>query len=279
MLASPPSALRAAAFVLALGLVPSAGSAATLRAEYTLSLAGFTLGTAKLRAAIDAGRYTIQADAKLTGLAALTGGKGGASAEGALGAARPLPASFTIQGRSGREQRRLQMGLSAGNVSGIEIVPPFEPKVDRVPLEETHKRGIVDPLSSILMPIQGAGDPLDPSTCNRTIPVFDGAARFDVVLSYAETRQVKKIGYEGPVLVCAARYVPIAGHRALRPATKFMQQNRDMQVWLAPVAGTRVVLPIRIAIMSMMGMSVVEAESWSVDAGSTASAAPVPKTR
>ena len=266
-----PMRIIAAAFAVFAYSLPA--SAATLRAEYTLSLAGFTLGQAKLKAAIEGSRYTIQADAKLTGLGAVTGGgKGGANAEGTLGGARPVPAAFTVSGRSGSEQRRLQMGLAAGNVSDIEIVPPFSPKADRVPLEEVHKRGIVDPLSSILMPVQGTGDPLDPSTCNRTIPVFDGAARFNVVLSFAEKKRVKKPGYEGPVLVCHVRYVPVAGHRALRPATKFMQENRDMQVWLAPVAGTRVVLPIRIAIMSMYGMSLVEAESWSVDAGSTASA-------
>lgn len=265
--------MRIVVAALAATVASLPAAAATLRADYTLSLAGFTLGQAKIKAAIEASRYTIEADAKLTGLGVVTGGgKGGASAEGTLAGARPVPAAFTISGRSGGEQRRLQMGLAAGNVSAVDIEPPFSPKADRVPLEESHKRGIVDPLSSILMPVQGTGDPLDPSTCNRTIPVFDGAARFNVVLSFAEKRQVKKPGYEGPVLVCNVRYVPIAGHRALRPATKFMQENRDMQVWLAPVAGTRVVLPIRIAIMSMYGMSLVEAQSWSVDAGSTASA-------
>lgn len=264
---------RAVLLASVLAAVPGAVSGATLRAEYTLSLAGFPVGLAKVKTAIDGARYKIEGDLKLTGIAALTGGKGGASAEGALGGARPLPASFTISGRSGGEQRRMQMGLASGNVSSVDVVPPFEPKPDRVPLEEAHKRGVVDPLSSILMPVQGAGNPLDPATCSRTIPVFDGVARFDVVLTYAETKQVQKPGYDGPVLVCDVRYVPIAGHRALRPATKFMQQNRDMQVWLAPVAGTRVVLPIRVAIMSMMGMSVIEAENWSVDAGSTAAVA------
>ncbi len=36
--------------------------------------------------------------------------------------------------------------------------------------------------------------------------MFDGATRFNVVLSYAETRPVQKPGYVGPVLVCTARY-------------------------------------------------------------------------
>ena len=42
-------------------------------------------------------------------------------------------------------------------------------------------------------------------------------------------------GYSGDVLVCAARYNPIAGHRTGRKSTQFMADNKDMEVWLAPV--------------------------------------------
>jgi hypothetical protein len=114
------------------------------------------------------------------------------------------------------------------------------------------------------MPATSTGNPTDPGNCNRTIPVFDGAARFDVVLTYGETKAVEKPGYKGSVLVCNARYVPIAGHRSLRPSTKFMEENRDMQVWLAPVQGTRLLVPLRIAVRTMVGMSVVEASQWAV---------------
>ena len=57
---------------------------------------------------------------------------------------------------------------------------------DRVPVTAAHTRGIIDPVSALLMPTQGRGEPLDPDNCNRTLPVFDGATRFNVVLSYAE---------------------------------------------------------------------------------------------
>ena len=117
------------------------------------------------------------------------------------------------------------------------------------------------------MPAVASGSLMSSANCNRTLPVFDGAARFDVVLSYAETKDVELPGYSGPVLVCNARYVPISGHRSLRPSTKFMQDNRDMSVWLAPVEGQRLLFPVRVAVRTMIGMSVVEASSWSVDGG------------
>jgi hypothetical protein len=52
-----------------------------------------------------------------------------------------------------------------------------------------------------------------------------------------------------------------------------MEENRDMQVWLAPVQGTRLLVPLRIAVRTMIGMSVVEASQWAL---STATAKIVP---
>ena len=134
-----------------------------------------------------------------------------------------------------------------------------------MPLSEAHKRAVVDPVSALVMPAVSRGPLLDPENCNRTIPVFDGAARFDVVLSYAGTRNVEKPGYSGPVLICNARYAPIAGHRANRPGTKFMTDNRDMSVWLAPVESARLLIPLRIAVRTMVGMSIIEATRWTFE--------------
>ena len=121
------------------------------------------------------------------------------------------------------------------------------------------------------MPVNGKGG--NAAACNRTLPIFDGAARYDIKLSQAGTRQVKIDGYSGPVAVCQARYVPIAGHRALRPSTKFMAENREISTWLAPVAGTNLMVPVRISVKTMIGTAVIEASSFKVDPGVTASAA------
>jgi Protein of unknown function (DUF3108) len=251
--------------VLTLCGASSAGAAQTLKVDYGISLAGLPMGTADLATTFEGSKYNMQMAAKLTGLAGLlTGGKGAASAAGAVSGARPVPSTFAVTSRSSKDQRVVRMGLNGGNVAALEVTPPIDSKPDRVPLEETHKRGVVDPVSALIMPAASGGDPLDKANCERTIPIFDGAARFDVVLSYSETRTVEKPGYKGPVLVCDARYVPIAGHRSLRLSTKFMQDNRDMQVWLAPVDGTRFLIPLRISVRTMIGVSVIEASTWTL---------------
>ena len=250
----------AAAAIVAAG--PGPAAAASLNAEYAISLAGMQIGTADLSASLGK-RYRMDIQARLTGLVgAITGGSGGASAAGLLTGNRPMPASYAVVSRTSSDQRTVRFGMSRGNVASVEIVPPIEEKEDRVPVTNVHRRGVLDPVSALVMPVFGRGDPLDRAICNRTLPVFDGAARFDVVLSYAETRTVEKPGYSGPVIVCNARYVPVAGHRPGRAATKFMEDNRDLSVWLAPVEGTRVFMPLRISVRTMMGTSVIEATRW-----------------
>ena len=245
------------------GIGPQA-QAQTIKVSYDVTLAGLTLGKADLASTFEGSKYNMQAGVKLSGLAKLlTGGRGAATATGAIAGAQPQPASFAVISRSSDDQRTVRMGLDAGNVAAVEIVPPLDEKPDRVPVKDDHKKGVVDPVSALLMPAVTSGSLTDPANCKRTIPVFDGAARFDVVLSYGETKKADLPGYSGPVLVCNARYVPISGHRSLRPSTRFMEENKDMSVWLAPVEGQRLLIPVRIAVRTMVGMSVVEASTLS----------------
>jgi hypothetical protein len=259
-----------------LALAGAPAHATTFKADYAVTLAGFAIATADLVSTIEGTSYKTQFQARTTGLAGVfASGKGGAVASGSLAGGRPVPAQFALTSRTASSQVAVTMALAQGNVAQVDIVPPLEPKPDRVPLGEGHKRGVVDPVSAVLMPVQTKGGPTDPANCNRTIPVFDGAGRYDLVLSFAETRQAEVPGYRGPVLVCKIRYVPLAGHRSERPGTKFMMQNEDMSVWLAPIAGTRALAPLRIAIRTMLGMSVAEATRFGVEDGpATASAAP-----
>ncbi len=240
----------------------AAAAPATVAVDYGINLAGLPIGTARLAGAFERDRYVMDVSAVLTGLVgAITGGKGSARASGTFAAA-PQPGAFSIATHTASSGIAVRMALARGNVVQAEITPPLVDMQDRVPVTAANKRGIIDPVSALLMPTQGRGEPLDPENCNRTLPVFDGATRFNVVLSYAETRPVQKPGYAGPVLVCTARYQAVAGHRPDRPGVKFMEENREMSVWLAPVEGTRVLIPLRISVLTTIGTNIIEATRW-----------------
>jgi hypothetical protein len=263
MIGRLPTMLAGALALLLFGLVPA--RAATLEVHYGLWLAGLPIGSGELKGSFEGTQYRLDLKGRLSGLGALVGGDGSGTASGSMTSARPTPSAFAARARTSAGERTLRMGIAGGNVVSVAIDPPLEDKADRVPLAEVHKRAIIDPLSAVIAPAATRGPLIDAANCNRTVPIFDGGTRFDVVLSYGGTRTVEKAGYNGPVLVCNVRYVPIAGHRMHRPATKFMTENRDISVGLAPVAGARGRVPFRISVKTMIGTSVVEATRWAYD--------------
>lgn len=250
--------------LISVATTPHMGVAGPVEVQYAISLAGFSIGRASLSAEISGGSYNLNVSTTLTGLAgAITKGRGAATAKGSLGS-NVLTNGFSLNATNGKDTRTIQIAASGGAVRNVTIEPPFEnhgPE-DRIPLRDSHKSGIVDPVSALIMPSRAA-DPLDKSNCERRLPVFDGSQRFDVVLSFSGVKQVRnEKGYSGPVLVCSARYVPVAGHRPDRRVTKFMAENREMNAWLVPVNGGRQLMPYRISVKTLIGTTVIEAESF-----------------
>jgi hypothetical protein len=69
-------------------------------------------------------------------------------------------------------------------------------------------------------------------------------------------------GYAGPVVVCSVSYEPIAGHRASMPLVKYLSENRDMEMALAPIAGTRLLAPFKLSVVSMLANLTIEASRF-----------------
>ena len=45
-----------------------------------------------------------------------------------------------------------------------------------------------------------------------------------------------------------------------------MAENKDLEVWLAPIASDHVLIPFRVSVRTMIGTTVVEASEFRVDA-------------
>ena len=256
--------LSAAAAALA-AIAPA--RADMLHAAYRVSLVGMPIGSANLDAALSPSGYAIRADAKLTGLARLfANGRGASTGTGAIVQGHVSPSSFATTAASNQMTRTIRMALAGNAVTGIDIAPPFDEKPDRVPLGPHDEQNVVDPVGAAVIPAPASGA-MDPTeACNRKIPIFDGYTRFDIDLTYVGERSAKAKGYDGPVVVCAARYVPVSGHSPNRATTKFMAENKDIEVWLAPLEGDRVWMPFRISVRTMIGTTVIEAQEFKVKA-------------
>ncbi len=264
---SPWARLALAAAAMAAATLVAAGDARAdvLHVTYRVSLIGLPIGAVNLMADLTPTSYSIQGDAKLTGLARLLGNARGASTgKGDIIEGHVSPATFATIAASSNMTRTIRMALDGNAVTGVDISPPFEDRPDRVPLGPGDEKGVVDPAGAVIITAPASGPIVSPAACNRKVPIFDGYTRFDIDLTYVGERRVTAKGYDGPVVVCAARYVPIAGHRRDRPATKFMAENKDLEVWLAPIERDRVLIPFRVSVRTMIGTTVVEATEFHV---------------
>jgi hypothetical protein len=251
--------------VLLVCSVAGAGQAETLKARYALSLMGLSIGTAFASGVVEPQNYRIDISMKTSGLANLVNNsKGAATASGGLTTVGPSPTAYANSTSNSDETRTVRMALASNAVRAVEVKPEPWDADARVPITDEAKRRVVDPVSALIMAVPAGQDLTGPAACNRTISVFDGVTRFDVALSYAGARVAHTKGYAGPVAVCAARYTPIAGHRLDSRSTRYMAENRDMNVWLAPLPEAHVVVPLHIDIRTGAGQLVIDASEFQI---------------
>ncbi|MCX7320000.1 MAG: DUF3108 domain-containing protein, partial [Hyphomicrobiales bacterium] len=82
-------------------------------------------------------------------------------------------------------------------------------------------------------------------------------------LDYKRMEQVKaEKGYRGPAIVCAVYFTPIAGYVPDRAALKYLAGQRNIEAWMVPVAGTRVLVPYRVSIPTPLGQAMLEATEF-----------------
>jgi hypothetical protein len=258
--------LRTAVVACCAGISVAGGARGeTLRAHYALSLMGLPIGSAYANGSLEPRAYRVEIGMRTTGLANLVNNtKGAASASGGMTPGGPQPASYANTTSNSDETRTVRMALSGNTVRSVEVRPaPWDIEA-RVPVDEDAKRHILDPVSALIMSVPPGEAMTGPSACNRTIPVFDGVTRFNVTLYYAGEQTIDARGYSGPVAVCTARYMPIAGHRPDSASTRYMTNNRDMTVWLAPLPEAHVVVPIYMDIGTAAGKLIIEAAEFQI---------------
>lgn len=253
--------------LLPLGLDRAAHAQGKLDARYTASLAGIPIGRGAWFIDIGDDKYLAAASGSTTGLMRLfSSGEGTGAARGSIVNGQLVPATYAASITTDHQTSEVRIALSGGDVKTFAVTPVSKKEKnddERVPLTEAHRHGVIDPMTGSIYRVAGGGDPLVPAACNRSIPVFDGRMRYNLRLAYKHMGAVKAAkGYAGPVLVCAVYFEPIAGHIPERAALKYLSHLRTMQVWLAPIAGTSVLVPFRFELPTPIGLGLLEATQF-----------------
>jgi hypothetical protein len=256
----------AALTVLALAAPGTAHAQAKLDARYTASLGGVTIGRGAWTIDFRDDQYTAAASGMATGLLKMfAGGTGTSASRGNVANGQPIARSYAATITANKKKDEVEIAIENGAVKDYTVHPPSPPDPERVPITEAHRRGVTDPMTASLMRAAGNADPMTAETCQRSMAIFDGRMRYDLRLAFKRMDKVKaEKGYQGPVVVCSAHFTPLAGHIPSRAVIKYLIAMQDAEVWLAPVAGTRIVVPFRISVPTPLGDAVLEATQFVV---------------
>jgi hypothetical protein len=265
----PVCTVGSAAFALAAGVLAviaadathCAAAQARLEAEYTAKLGGIPIGHGNWVVDISENQYTAAASGGTSGLLRIfSTARGTSSSHGTFAGGQPVPTDYAATIDYDRRVDDVRMVLVGGDVKDYSADPPVPPRPDRIPVSDADRRGVLDPLTSTINRVGGDGDPVSPDACNRKVAVFDGRVRYDLHSEFKRMEVVKAdTGYGGPAVACAVYFTPISGYVPDRPIIKYLVALRDAEVWLAPIAGTRVLVPFRFAMPTPLGQGVLQA--------------------
>jgi hypothetical protein len=204
----------------------------------------------------------------ITGMLYRASGK--TMSKGELSKRGPQPARFKLNFESGSKEEQREMRFANGEVSDISIVPRKKQNPRRVPVTKDQLVNVLDPLTAAIVSPRADGPAGDLTICERTVPVFDGQQRFDLVL---KPKRADSLGngapaaLSGPVAVCQVKYVPIAGYRPGHSGVKFVTENEDIEVWLVRLPNTALYLPYRVVMPTAWGTGSVTLTKLKVGAG------------
>ena len=235
-----------------------------LEAQYTASLSGIPIGRGDWVIEISEDQFSATASGGTTGiLRFFNQGHGTSTSQGTLSPGQAVPMTYSASLANEKKIDDVRMVFAAGNVKDFSVDPPVGPHPDRIPVTDADRHNVLDPMTATLDPVSGNGDPVSPQACGRKTAVFDGRMRYDLHSEFKRMEMVKTDkGYQGPVVVCAVYFTPISGYVPDRYAIKYLAALRDAEVWLAPISGTRVLVPYRFSIPTPVGTGVLQATEF-----------------
>lgn len=240
-----------------------AAAQARLEAHYTATLAGLPIGEGIWAIELQEDRYTATVQGNTLGLIKMfTGGRAASSASGILAGGQFYSTKYVTQIATKSRTDDIAVSYADGDVKEYRVVPPIDDDPERVPITSAEKQGVMDPMTASMLHVPPSSAMTAPEVCKRQVAVFDGRLRYNLKLAFKRMETVAARGYSGPAVVCSVAFFPVGGFIPSRAAIKYLIAMRDAEVWLAPVNGTRVLVPFRVQVPTPLGPGVLEAAQF-----------------
>lgn len=235
-----------------------------ISARYRLVFNGFEVGTYDFHSKMTGNTYQASSDTKISALFGAFKWKGSIAGSGTLDR-QPHPASYDMNYKSNSKRYQVKLVFDGNKVASVTLQPNKLPSPEAVKLKPEHMKDVYDPMS-VLMAISNTSAA---EACNRTIPVFDGKARYDLKLSpkgREPVRDKRPTGQPTELLVCRVKYLPIAGHKP-KDFEKPWVEYGNIEIALRPIPSAGVFIPYRIKVPTTIGAAEVVANEINIKTG------------
>ncbi|WP_224405865.1 DUF3108 domain-containing protein [Afifella sp. IM 167] len=254
--------LPALCLALVAALLAAPAEAGSLTVRYGASLMGIPFGEVVANLHMEDNTYRADGRAKATGITRVfSDARIAFNADGVMKNGAPEARHYWRRWREEDDDETVSLDFSAGRLTDHhrEGSKPEKEYADRVPVREADKKGVLDPITALVMPIAGrSGQAL----CDNRAPIFEDQQRFDLTMRFLRTERFSggRKNYSGPAVVCQVRYTPIAGHRSGKKTVAEMAANTGMEVWLAPIEELGLLVPVKAKVPTTIGVIEAEAE-------------------
>ena len=238
-------------------MVPASSTTQTgiLGANFEVTLAGFGIAKVYLYLSVENDQYIVESFAEPAFMGKLfSDQKSTFNAIGNVNGQDVLPTKFNVLYSESDELYQIELKVGNREVISIDAEPEIPIFDDQVPITKEHHINILDPASSIMVPLIQSASGIDEKTCDYRAQVFDGWTRFDLQLSYKKHRPVYGLpGYRGDSIICSMRWIPVAGHRPHKKNVQYMANNDKIEVGFIPLYGTDFVVPYYLKVRTKLG--------------------------
>lgn len=231
---------------------PVSAAEVNAAATYSVSLGGTLIADVVVRLNDTGHRYAMALDARVTGLAQFVASGSARVASAGLSTGGGLVSEkFDMLTRAEGENITVEIEYAQKDVTAFIVTPPVLNNIDRVALERKHLHGVNDMLAPFVL----KGGSLDRNLCDRRLQIFTGVERFNVSMRFAkqEVATSKRTGYQGPVVLCTARYTPVSGHYTSSEITNYLASSERILVWFAPLRTPGYFIPYRALLATSVG--------------------------
>lgn len=222
------------------------------RAQYVISLAGINVASVDVHFADNGSSYEVDVGANVSGVGSLVAsGTASADSTGRSASGGLTAKDFSLTTKARGERFAVDVSYASGNATAFKVSPPLQTDYGRVALERKHLAGVTDPIASFIL----KADALTPDLCNRRLKIFTGMERYDLAMSFgaAQTATSERTGYQGPVMLCRVKYIPISGHFANSEVTDYLSKSDKILVWYAPLGDSGYFIPYRVLMATAAG--------------------------